>query len=91
MKKSLRLTLSGSLQPMFYFPYVKQQADKLKVRGFIRGLGDSKVELFVEGDSNAVQDMLDVCQTGPFNTAIRNMEQKEERFQDFKDFRIMKL
>ena len=91
MKKTLRLTLSGSLQPMFYFPYVKQQADKLRVRGFVRGLADSKVELVVEGDSNAVQEMIEACRVGPFNTAIRDMHQKEERYQDFKDFRILKI
>lgn len=91
MKKSLRLTLSGSLQPMFYFPYVKEQADKLRIKGFIRGLADGKVELFLEGDSNTVEEMMEACKTGPFNTAIRNIQQKEERYQDFKDFRILKI
>ena len=91
MKKSMRLILSGSLQPMFFLPYVKEEAIKLNVRGFVRELEDKRIEVFIEGDSTAIEAMIPKCKTGPYNTKIRNAEQKDERFQDFKDFRIMRI
>ncbi|HLC54451.1 MAG TPA: acylphosphatase [Candidatus Nanoarchaeia archaeon] len=91
MKKSVRLTLNGSLQPMFFLPYVKDEATKLNVRGFVRELEDKRVEVFMEGDTTAVEAMIPKCKTGPYNTKIRDVEMRDERFQDFKDFRIMKI
>ena len=76
---------------MFFFPYVKEEADKLGIRGFVRELEDKRIEIFIEGDINKVEIMLPKCKTGPYNTQIRNFDIKDERFQDFKDFRIMKI
>ena len=91
MKKSTRLILSGNMQPMFFLPYIKTEADILGVRGFVRELEDKRIEIFLEGDINAINEMLPKCNTGPYNTKIRSVEQKDERFQDFKDFRIMRI
>jgi acylphosphatase len=89
MKKSLRLFLTGSLQPMFFNPYIKAEAEKLNVRGFVRILEDKRVEVFIEGDSKAVEAMIPKCKQGPYNTKIASVEQRDERFQDFKDFKVM--
>ena len=91
MKKSVRLFLTGNVHPMFFGPYVKQEAEKLNVRGFMRPLEDKRIEVFIEGDINAVEEMIPKCKTGPYNTKIRDVEMRDERFQDFKDFRIMKI
>ena len=91
MKKSVRLLLTGNIQPMFFSPYVKTEAEKLNVRGFVRELDDKRIEVFLEGDMNSVDNMIPKCRTGPYNTQIRHVDLKEERFQDFKDFKIMKI
>jgi len=91
MKKSIRLLLTGSVQPMFFNPYIKKEADALNVRGFVRELEDKRIEVFLEGDMNSVEEMIPLCKTGPYNTKIRSVEQRDERFQDFKDFRIMRI
>lgn len=91
MKKSVRLFLTGNVQPMFFGPYVKQEAEKLNVRGFIRPLEDKRIEVFLEGDLKAVEEMIPRCKTGPYNTQIRLAEQRDERFQDFKEFKIMTI
>ena len=91
MKKSIRLFLSGTVQPMFFAPYIKQEADKLGLRGYVRNLEDKRIEVFIEGDIKVVDEMIPKCRTGPYNTKIRSVEQKDERFQDFKDFRIMNI
>jgi acylphosphatase len=89
MKKSVRLHLTGSLHSMFFRLFIKENADKLGVRGFFRNLEDGKVEIFLEGDGPLVDQMTQICKTGPKHAIIRGCEIKEERFQDFKDFRFI--
>lgn len=76
---------------MFFGPYLKQEAEKLNVRGFARPLEDKRIEVFLEGDLKAVEAMIPRCKTGPYSTSIKHVEMRDERFQDFKDFRLMKI
>ncbi len=91
MKKSIRLTITGSLQSLFFKQFIKENAEANDVRGFLRNLESGKVEIFLEGNGEDVNEMIDICSKGPKYAQIRNIEQKEERFQDFKEFRIMKI
>ena len=89
MKKSIRVTVQGAIQPVFFNRFIKENAEKLGVRGFVRNIGDGKVEVFIEGNMNEVNSMIAVCKTGPQHALIRNIEEREERFQGFRDFRVM--
>jgi len=91
MKKSTRLLLTGSVQGMFFEQFIKENADKQNVRGYVRQLENGKVEIFLEGDSVNVAQMLSVCKRGSKHSQIRNFEEKAERFQDFKDFKILRI
>lgn len=91
MKKSKRLFLTGTTQLMFFENFVKEKADSLNVRGFLRKLEDGRIEVFLEGDKEKVEQMIEVCKRGHQHTNIRKIEEKEERFQDFKDFKIFRF
>ena len=91
MKKSIRLFLTGTVQGIFFRQFIKDNADKYGVRGYVRNLEDGRVEIFLEGNSDEVDSMTAICKRGPKHANIRNVEEKEERFQDFKEFKIMKL
>ncbi len=91
MKKALRLFITGSLQSMFFRNFIKEQADKYNVRGFLRIREDGKVEIFLEGNSEDVEAMTMICKRGPKYAIIRSIEEKPEHLQDFKDFKILKF
>lgn len=91
MKKALRLFITGSMQSIFYRQFIKDNADKLNVKGFMRHLEDGRIEIFMEGNNQDVNVMTDICKTGPKYAQIRKVEEKDERMQDFKDFRIFKF
>lgn len=88
MKKSIRLYITGSLQSMFFKNFIRDNANTNNVRGFLRHLEDGRVEIFLEGDSEKVDNMIAICSRGPKYAQIRNIEQKEEKFQDFKEFKV---
>ncbi|MCH8945861.1 MAG: acylphosphatase [Nanoarchaeota archaeon] len=91
MKKSLRLYIEGTVQGIFFRIFVKENAEKNNVRGFVRNLDDGRIEVFLEGIINDVNKMIEICKKGPKHSQIRNVEIKPETFQDFKEFKILHI
>jgi len=91
MKKAVRLYVSGNVQSVFYRAFVKENAEKLNIKGFVRNLEDSRVEVFLEGDYDNMKKMIALCNKGPRHADIRNVEQKTERFQDMKSFKVLHI
>ena len=88
MKKSMRFFITGNVQPIFYNGFIKEHAEKLGIKGFIRKLEDGRIEIFVEGNLEDVNKMAPLCRRGPQHSLIRKVEEREEKFQDFKDFKV---
>ncbi len=91
MKKTVRIFVHGTVQGLFFRDFVKQNADRLGVKGFVRNLEDGSVEVLLEGDVDSVNAMTEVCRRGPPHAQIRKLDVKDERYQDFKDFRIVRI
>ena len=89
MKKSIRLYITGSVQSFSFKHFIKENADKHKVTGHLRSLEDGRVEIFLEGDSEDVDSMVAIAKRGPKHAQIRNVEEKSESFQDFKEFKLL--
>ena len=91
MKKSVRLYINGTVQGVFFRMFVKENAEKYNVKGFVRNLEDGRIEVFLEGNANEVNKMIELCEKGPKHAQIRNVEVKPERFQDFKVFKVLHI
>jgi acylphosphatase len=91
MKKSIRLYIEGVVQGVFFRNFVKENADEKNVKGFIRNLTDGRIEIFLEGDANDVNAMIEVCKEGPKHSQIKKVEEKPETFQSFKEFKVLHI
>lgn len=91
MKKSVRLYITGTVQGVFFRAFVKENAERHNVKGFVRNLDDGRIEIFLEGDSENVNKMIELCSKGPRHSQIRNVEMKPERFQEFKNFKVLHI
>ena len=91
MKKAVRLYISGLVQGIFFRSFIKENAEKLNLKGFVRNLEDSRVEVFVEGNPDDVRKMIALCKKGPKHSEVKKVEEKEERFQEFKSFKILHI
>ena len=89
MKKAVRLYLTGTIQSMFFRLFIKENVEKLDVKGFFRKLEDGRAEIFLEGDIPNVDAASSICKKGPKYAQIREVQEKEEKYQGFKDFRII--
>ena len=91
MKKSVRLYIEGTVQGIFFRAFVKENAERYNVKGFVRNLDDGRIEIFLEGDTNDVEKMIELCKKGPKHSEIRKVEIKDEKFQGIKEFKILHI
>lgn len=91
MKKSVRLYINGTVQGVFFRAFIKEEAEKLNLKGFVRNLEDGRIEVFLEGGVDEVQKMIDICKKGPKHSMIREVEVKPEAYQDFKEFKVLRV
>ena len=91
MKKATKLFITGSAQGLFYGQFIKENAEKLDIKGFLRKLEDGRFEIFIEGNHDEMEQMLSICKRDYKHAKIRNVEEKPGKFQGFKEFKILKI
>ena len=91
MKRAIRLYVTGTVQGIFFRQFVKENAEKLNIKGFVRNLEDGRAEVFAEGSIDDLKKIIELCKKGPRHAQIRNVEEKDERIQDFKSFKILEI
>ncbi len=91
MKKSVRVYIDGTVQGVFFRGFIKENAERFDVKGFVRNLEDGRVEVFLEGNVDSVNKMIGVCSKGPKHSIIRKVETKPEKFQGLKTFKILHI
>lgn len=83
--------ISGNVQGIFFRAFVKENAEKLNVKGFVRNLDDGRVEIFMEGNDIDIEKLIEICKQGPKSSQIKKVEMKNEKFQDLKNFKVLHI
>jgi len=91
MKKATRVYIFGTVQGVFFRNFIKDNADKLDLVGYVRNKEDSSIEAWFEGDGEKVDKMIEVCKQGPEHAIINRLDIIEEKLQDMKEFKIIKF
>ena len=91
MKKSIRAYITGTVQGVFFRKFVKDKADELGIKGYVRNLDDGRVEVWAEGNGKEVKKMVEYCKEGPQHASIRRIDLLEEKFQGFKEFKVITI
>ncbi len=69
--------VTGRVQGVFFRVWTKQQADALGVSGWVRNCPDGAVEAHVEGDEEAVHEMIKRMRSGPPGADVGNLSDAE--------------
>lgn len=91
MKKAVRLYIFGIVQGVFFRNFVKESADKLNLKGYVRNKEDGSVEVWIEGNNEDVEKMIEMCKQGPKHSVIKRLDIIEEKMQDMKEFKILSI
>jgi len=89
--KTIRIHITGMVQGVFFRKFIKDQADKIGVKGYVRNLEDGRVEVVIEGKEQAVNEMLKICRKGAPYSQVKELEIEDLRTEDFKEFKILHI
>lgn len=82
--------ISGRVQGVCYRAVTKEQADCLKLSGWIRNLPSGQVEAVFEGEKETIENILSWCRKGPPGARVANVVVTWEPVrEEFDDFRIV--
>ena len=82
------LSITGTVQGVFFRAWAREQADELGVRGWIRNRPDGHVEAHVEGDETAVEAMIQRLREGPPAAEVDALRTWDADVCDFDDFEV---
>ena len=84
--------MKGTVQGVFFRQFVKEGADDLKLRGFVRNLESGDVEIVVEGEDEAIERMGNKLRKGPKHAQIRDVVVEKRKWSgDFGEFKVLKF
>ena len=84
-----RLFIDGRVQGVFYRAFTREVAHSLGLKGWVRNLGDGRVEALFEGDKKSIERAIRECYSGPPGSRVSDIEvQWEEYTGDEKGFHV---
>jgi len=88
--KTIRLTIKGKVQGVFYRATAKDVANELGIRGWVKNLPDRNVEIRATAAEELLQKFIDWCKQGPPKAKVEDVIVEELDLQGFNDFRIIR-
>ena len=65
MAAAARIMVEGAVQGVGFRYFILHQAQILPLKGFVRNLADGRVEIEVEGEKSAIEQLFDLAKRGP--------------------------
>jgi len=88
--KTIRLTIKGKVQGVFYRATAKDAADLTGVKGWVKNLPDKNVEITATASEEALQKFISWCKQGPPKARVDDVIVEELSLEVFNDFRIIR-
>ncbi|MDS0281472.1 acylphosphatase [Haloarcula onubensis] len=87
-RKRAHVYVSGRVQGVFFRATTRDRAQDDGVDGWVKNLDDGRVEAVFEGDSDAVDEMVDFCYEGSDMASVSTVEVEEEEPEGIDGFQI---
>ncbi len=72
------VVVHGNVQGVFFRDSAQEEANKRGVAGWVRNRDDGTVEAVFEGDQEAVQALVDFCESGPSKADVDHVDVDDE-------------
>ena len=88
--KTIRLTIKGKVQGVFYRATAKDIADEFGIKGWVRNLPNNNVEITATSAEELLQKFIDWCKQGPPRAKVDGVIVEELNLEEFNGFRIIR-
>ena len=76
--QQIHLIISGFVQGVGYRQFVKQQAKRLVITGWVKNTPDGNVELVAQGKENTLEELVALCKKGSLLAEVKNIVVEKE-------------
>ena len=80
--------MHGRVQGVFFRDTTRRRADASGVAGWVSNRPDGAVEAVFEGDSAAVDQLVDFCRSGPSRAEVESVDVVEEEPEGLSGFEV---
>lgn len=88
--KTVRLTIKGKVQGVFYRATAKDVADLIGVKGWVKNLPNDNVEITATAAEEVLQKFIAWCKQGPPKARVDEVVVEEISLQEFNGFKIIR-
>ena len=83
-----RVVVHGNVQGVFFRDTARRQASSRGVAGWVSNRPDGAVEAVFEGESDAVESLVDFCRSGPRGADVERDEEHDEEPEGLSGFDV---
>lgn len=87
-KIAKKIVFSGTVQHVFFRDFVKKNADKLQVKGYVKNLENGRVEAVFENDEETINKLIEKCKKGPRKAKVEKIVETEIKTKGYDKFTI---
>jgi acylphosphatase len=84
-----RVVVAGRVQGVWFRETCRRQAERGGLAGWVRNLGDGRVEAVFEGEPDAVERLVGWCRQGPSRAHVQRVEVRDEPLAGDRGFRVL--
>ncbi len=85
--RRVHVYVSGTVQRVDYRNFVKAEADRMGVTGWVKNLPDGRVEMVAEGPRGGIDALVAQMSTGPKKAVVKDVQVTDEKYVgEFKTF-----
>ena len=88
--KTIRLTIKGKVQGVFYRATAKDVADLLGIKGWVKNLPDRNVEIRATAPEETLQKLIAWSKEGPPKAKVDEVIVEELSLEEFNSFKILR-
>ncbi len=81
-KARAHVFIDGNVQGVFYRSFTRDQALDLGLKGWVRNLGDGRVEAVFEGDKEIIERAIKGCYVGPPGAQVSHIDVQWEPYEE---------
>lgn len=71
--KQAHVFISGTVQGVGYRQFVKSNARKMSLTGWVRNTEDGGVEAIFQGKEDVIELIVEICRKGPFLSEVKHV------------------
>jgi acylphosphatase len=89
MPTRAHIIISGKVQGVYFRGFVRDEARRLGVNGYVRNMLDGRVEAVMEGEKEKVENLIALCRQGPPVSRVDKVDVTWEEFRgEFTTFTV---